>query len=291
MLKLNHFFIAASILLLVAACNKTEEEPKLIFKYTFDKNGDRLDNLGQPATIPVGNAAQTPNMKELGIHSIELIDFVFSFPTNSTIIYKGETKTKNGISGIDFDQELVVKDGEILIEIPLSEITPGTYTFLRNSLGFQKGEIDFYYNDPTYGPFDLTGELASFVGYKTYISSFKVGADNITVNDVVNQGYWAFNVTNPINVTQSGSSPANATTVPNPLGANSPIPPGSCLVTGAFETPLVITGNETENITIEVAVTTNNSFEWEDVNPDGKFEPAHENVVDMGTRGLKARIL
>ena len=290
MLKLNYFFVAFALLLLSNSCDKTENEPMLVFKYTFDKNGERLDNLGQPATIPAGNAAQTPNLKELGVHSIELIDYVFSLPTSSTVIYKGETKTVNGVSGIDFDKELIVKDGEVLIEIPLSEITPGTYTYLRNSLGYQRGEIDFYYEDATYGPFDLKADLASFVGYRTYISNFSIGADNIVVNDMKNQGYWAFNVSTPINITEYGSSPSNATTVPNPLGANSPIPAGSCLVTGAFESPLVITGNETENIVVEVLITTNNSFEWEDVNPDGKFEPVHENLVDMGTRGLKARI-
>jgi len=31
----------------------------------------------------------------------------------------------------------------------------------------------------------------------------------------------------------------------------------------------------------------NNSFEWTEVNPDGKFEPEiGEQVVDMGLRGL-----
>ncbi len=65
---------------------------------------------------------------------------------------------------------------------------------------------------------------------------------------------------------------------------------GSCLVTGAFETPLEITGNETEDIVVNVAITTNNSFEWQDTNPDGKYEPTEETVVDMGTRGLKATI-
>ncbi len=291
-MKLSNIITVLALLVFVSACKKEEDKgPKLIFKYTFDKDGERLDNFGQPATIPTGNAAQTPDLKELGIHSIELIDYVVSFPTNQTVIYKGETRSKNGVSGIDFDQELIVKDGEVLIEIPLSEITPGAYTYLRNSLGYQKGEIDFYYNDPTYGAFDLTADLVSFVGYKTYISKFKMGSETIQVNDVVNQGYWAVHVENPASVTKTGSSPAQATTVPNPLGNNSPIPAGSCLVTGAFETPLVITGNETADIVVEVSITTNNSFEWTEVNVDGKFEPEVENLVDMGTRGLKARVL
>ena len=38
---------------------------------------------------------------------------------------------------------------------------------------------------------------------------------------------------------------------------------------------------------LNVHITTNQSFEWIDVIPDGVWEPsAEENVVDMGTRGI-----
>ena len=36
------------------------EEPHLIVKFQFDPNQVRLNNLGQPATIPTGHAAQSP---------------------------------------------------------------------------------------------------------------------------------------------------------------------------------------------------------------------------------------
>ena len=52
----------------------------------------------------------------------------------------------------------------------------------------------------------------------------------------------------------------------------------------------MITGNETKDIVVEVALSINNSFEWIDSNPDGLYEPSLETVVDMGTRGLKARV-
>jgi len=290
-MKLSIFFLSFYFVLIFSACNKKEENsPQLIFKYTFDENGARLDNLGQPASIPTGNAAQTPVMKEIGVHSIELIEYVATYPTLNTIIYQGDTKAFNGDSGIDFDQELIVKDGEVLVKIPIENITPGTYNYLRNSLGFQRADIEFYYNDSIYGDFNLTAELASFVGYKTYLSSFDVGDQNIEVDDIVSQGFWAIHIDEPISVTQQGNSPGLGTTVPNPLGADSPIAPGSCLVTGEFETPLIITGEETEDIIVEVQISINNSIEWTEVNVDGKFEPAVENLVDMGTRGLKAVI-
>ena len=48
-----------------------------------------------------------------------------------------------------------------------------------------------------------------------------------------------------------------------------------------------ITGNETQDITVTLSFSINNSFEWTEVNVDGKYEPAAgEQVVDMGLRGL-----
>lgn len=84
----------------------------------------------------------------------------------------------------------------------------------------------------------------------------------------------------------SGQS-VGTTTVPNPIAATSPIPAGSCVVTGAFPNNLAITGNETRDVVIMISLSINNSFEWEEVNFDEKYEPsAGEQVVDMGLRGL-----
>ena len=87
-------------------------------------------------------------------------------------------------------------------------------------------------------------------------------------------------------------APAGSTTVVNPLFATSPIPAGSCVVTGKFDRPLVISGNETEDITVTLSFSINNSFEWKDTNGNGKLDiyadgvtPA-EQIVDMGLRGL-----
>ncbi|WP_417199593.1 hypothetical protein [Bizionia sp.] len=38
--------------------NPAPEEANLVIKFKFDPNQIRLNNLGQPATIPNGNAAQ-----------------------------------------------------------------------------------------------------------------------------------------------------------------------------------------------------------------------------------------
>ena len=85
---------------------------------------------------------------------------------------------------------------------------------------------------------------------------------------------------------EQGQAPG--TTVVNPLFATSPIPAGSCVVTGSFPVPLTLTGNETEDVVITVSLSTNKSFEWLETDGDNVFEPANgETVVDMGIRGMQ----
>jgi hypothetical protein len=75
--------------------------------------------------------------------------------------------------------------------------------------------------------------------------------------------------------------------VVNPLFATSPIPDGSCVVTGQFASALQITGNETEDVVITVSVSTNKSFEWVEHGANSYYEPLQgDTVVDMGIRGM-----
>lgn len=257
--------------------------PKLVFKFQFDENQVRLDNLGNPSTIPAGHAAQTPVFHKIGAHYLEMTNGPLVPLGGGEILYTAPETNAGGANAIDFSQEIIVSEGETFYEIPLSQITPDTYEWMRVSLAYQNYDIDFRYQT-----LDLTGRLASFVGFNTYIGSYTIQSSSIEVNGNRLQGYWGLEVATPFGVTtQSGQSPAGATTVPNPLSATSPIPAGSCVVTGAFAQPLVITGNETEDIVITLSLSSNQSFEWQDGNGNGIFEPGlPEAVVDMGLRGL-----
>jgi hypothetical protein len=54
-----------------------------------------------------------------------------------------------------------------------------------------------------------------------------------------------------------------------------------------FDDVLTITGDETEDIIVTLSFSTNNSFEWTEVNADGKYEPSSGEVLaNMGLRGL-----
>ena len=190
--------------------------------------------------------------------------------------------SKGGSEAIDFDQALYAADGEVFYSIDLDDVTPGIYDYLRISLSYQNYTINFRAQD-----LDLTGTIASFVGSNTYIDSYTVNEQSVTVNENKLQGYWAFEADFPGISIIEGQAPAGATTVPNPIHDFSPIPIGSCLVTGAFKTPFEITGNETSDVVITCSVSINNSFEWKDENMNGIYEPSDgDQVVDMGVRGL-----
>lgn len=269
----------------VVSCSEDNDDngsrqPQLIIKLNFDATQQRLDNLGQPATIPTGNAAQTPNMHRMSANYIELAPTATTLLGQGEIIYEGAETSAGGDLAIDFQQSIFAGDDEVFLSVPLSQVTAGSYEWVRVSLAYQEGDIQVL----TENVGEVTGRLASFVGYNNYITDFDLNGSTITVNDDVLQGFWAFEA---LGFTSQGQAPEGATTVPNPLFATSPVPQGSCVVTGQFENAFNITGNETQDVTVTLSFSINNSFEWTEVNADGKYEPsAGEQVVDMGLRGL-----
>lgn len=261
--------------------NTTPTVPMLYVKFKFDKDQERLNNFGQPSAVAAGNAAQSPNFNSISAHYFELAPNAYTQIGDGTILYHAPETNVGGAKAIDFDQSKIVAEGETFLAIPLSQIEAGSYEWVRVSLAYQNYEI----NVRSAGA-DYVGTLASFVGFRTYISSFDIDNAIFNVNGNRDQGYWAFKLNDYAYQTE-GQAPAGATTVPNPIASTSPIPAGSCVVTGKFADKLVITGHETKNIVMTLSLSINNSFEWHEETADGKYEPAiGENVVDMGLRGL-----
>ncbi|SHI44955.1 hypothetical protein [Flavobacterium terrae] len=258
-----------------------QDEPQLIVKFKFNPNQERLDNFGQPSTIPTGHAAQTPIFNKISSHYLEFAQNAMTQIGDGAILYHGMETNVGGANAFDFSKAKIVGEGEVFLSIPIKNITPGSYEWARCSLSYQDYNIKVLSAGTEYN-----GTLASFVGRSTYITSFTSGGYTYNVNANKDQGFWAFGLQG-FNFSTSGQAPAGATTVPNPINSTSPIPPNSCVVTGKFVNNLVITGNETKNIEVTLSLSVNNSFEWEEVTPDGKYEPSiGENVVDMGLRGL-----
>ena len=288
----SHLLLLLFLALGLVSCTKedadppvedpTDGGPRLILKFRFDSTQVRLNNLGGASTVPAGRGAQSPRFNRMSAHYVEFAPTATTQLGQGDVVYFAPETTMGGANAIDHDLGLNVADGQAFVNIPLSDLGPGTYQWLRVSLAYQNYDVRFYYNEVGY-----LGTIASFIGYNTYISSFLVHDSTVTVNANKPQGYWAFEVQDPpmpIPVTE-GQAPG--TTVVNPIFNTSPIPAGSCVVTGAFQAPLTITGNETADVVITVSLSTNKSFEWTELDGDNKFEPVNgETVVDMGIRGM-----
>jgi hypothetical protein len=282
-LKFSIFIVCGLILSCSEDNNDNQQpnpsEPNLIIKLKFDPNQVRLGNLGQPVSVAAGNAAQSPSINRMSANYIEFAPTATTALGTGEIIFEGDETTAGGAQAINFQNAVFAGHNETFLTVPLSDINSGNYEWVRVSLAYQEGDIDILVNGQ-----DLTGTLGSFVGYNSYITSFDLNGSTFDINANKAQGFWAFKT---LGFTTQGQAPEGATTVPNPLFSSSPIPQGSCVVTGEFENGLTITGNETQDITVTLSFSINNSFEWTEVNADGKYEPgAGEQVVDMGLRGL-----
>jgi len=283
MKSLNLLLIACAVI--VSSCasdadDTTPAEPQLIIKLKFNPTQVRLNNLGQLSTVPAGNAAQSPTIRRMSANYIEFAPSSTTLLGQGEIIFTGPETTAGGNNAINFQSATFAGNDEVFLSIPLSEVANGNYDWVRVSLAYQEGDINFKAENGN----DYSGTLASFVGYNTYITSFNLNGNAFNVNANRLQGFWAFEA---LGFASQGQAPEGATTVPNPLFNSSPIPQGSCVVTGPFANGLIITGNETQDVVVTLSFSINNSFEWTEVNYDGKFEPtAGEQVVDMGLRGL-----
>ncbi|MBP6732135.1 MAG: hypothetical protein KA149_08750 [Chitinophagales bacterium] len=291
----------------LAGCKKDDTTnnttgPKLIFKYKFDPTQERLGNLGNPTPLPANHGGQNPVFNAMSAHYIELAQGPLTRLGDGAVLYRAEEVTTGGSLAIDFEKAKLAKDGEMFYEVPLKNITAGDYEYLRVSLAYQNYDVRLTV-DTTITvagtPYRIVDSsyctVASFIGFNTYVKNYKVKNQTITLNDDKTQGYWGFEYAANFygyayNLLTQGQAPAGATTVVNPLQSTSPIPAGSCVVTGPFEGgKLRITGNETKDIVVTVSLSTNKSFEWVEAGtPDGRWEPTKgEVIVDMGVRGLK----
>jgi len=273
----------------VLSCSEDKDDTlqvsqaNLIIKLKFDPNQERLGNLGEPVTVASGNAAQSPTITRMSANYIEFAPNALTPLGTGELIFKGHETTVGGGQAIDFQSSVFAGNDETFLSIPISAVATGSYNWVRVSLAYQEGAIDFRLNGT-----DYTGTLASFVGYNSYITSLDLNGSTIEVNSNKAQGFWAFETQG---FTTHGQAPEGATTVPNPLFETSPIPQGSCVVTGQFDNELTITGNETQDVVVTLSFSINNSFEWTEVISDGKYEPSEgEQVVDMGLRGLIPKV-
>ncbi|MCC6410786.1 MAG: hypothetical protein IT270_03955 [Saprospiraceae bacterium] len=288
--------------LFFTACSKDNdddtEEAQLGIQFKFDADQVRLNNLGLPATMPAGHAAQTPTFNQMSVHYIELAPGAFTLLGQGAVIYHAAETTQGGETAVDFKKAVRAGEDSVFLNINLSDIPPGTYEWIRASVTYQNYGVKFNIrNVPIVGDLlQQTGQVSSFVGFNTYIESVPVLEGSFPVNANKKQGFWTFETQlsppyNVYNEIYSGQAPAGATTVVNPLFDSSPVPAGSCVVTGKLAQPLIVTGNETTDRLLTLSFSINQSFEWIDANGNGQLDvyadgTLSEQITDMGLRGL-----
>ena len=285
----------ATAIVLFSSCEKNADPltpisngtGKVNFIFKFDSTQARLNGFGQPAAMPAGHAGQSPRFNSMSAHYVEITTSAFTALGGGAILYKAPEVTTGGSTAIDFSNSKFAGNNQTFLSVPVKSFAAGTYTYLRVSLAYQNYNV---YMNALGQTIDAT--VASFIGFNTYVSSYKVKDSTIALNANKLQGYWAVEGKEfGVGFLSTGQAPPGATTVPNPLFASSPIPAGSCLVTAQFLTPLVITGKETSDINIVVSLSTNKSFEWIDTDGNGTYDPNNGDiVVDMGIRGMIPKI-
>lgn len=290
----------SAIVLVIAAgfcfssCKKDESTPtgpKVNFIFKFDSTQARLNGQGNTAIVPAGHQAQSPRFNQMSAHYLELTTNPLTLPGAGQVLYKAPEVTTGGANAIDFYQAKFAGNNQVFLSVPLTALAAGSYNYLRVSLAYQNYNV--WVRATAAGQtYMLDATVASFIGFNTYITKYKIKDSTVTENANKAQGYWAFETSLPGfgGFVTKGQAPPGATTVPNPLFATSPIPAGSCLVTGQFATPLVVTGTETSDINIIVSLSTNKSFEWSSADGNTTYDPlAGDAVVDMGIRGMIPR--
>jgi hypothetical protein len=287
---LSTVYMMMAIFLLVSCLKETSIDngngsgtANVNFIFKFDSTQARLNAIGQPAPMPAGNAGQSPRFNTMSAHYVEMTPSPFTALGAGAILYRAPEVTTGGSTAIDFSRSKFAGNNQVFLSVPVKSFAAGTYNWLRVSLAYQNYNV---YMNALGQTIDAT--VASFIGFNTYLNSYKVKDSTVIVNANKLQGYWAAegNILG-FGFLSSGQAPPGATTVPNPLFASSPIPAGSCLVTAQFVTPLVVTGNETSDINIIVSLSTNKSFEWIDVDNNGTYDPNNgDQVIDMGIRGM-----
>jgi len=288
-MKFQSIIVTAFAMLVFQSCQKINSsgsgnsEAKVNFIFKFDSTQVRLNAFGQPSPMPAGNAGQSPRFNAMSAHYVELAPSEFTALGAGAILYKAPQVTTGGAIAIDFSNSKFAGNNQIFLSVPVKSFAAGSYNWLRISLAYQNYNI---YMNTSGQTIDAT--LASFIGFNTYLGSYKVKDSTVVINANKAQGYWGLEGKfSGFGFLVTGQAPSGATTVPNPLFASSPVPQGSCVVTAQFTTAFVVTGTETKDINIIVSLSTNKSFEWIDVDHNGTYDPNNgDQVIDMGIRGM-----
>ena len=283
------------------SCNKDVKEfVSQYFQSEADPDGIRLDRDGNASTIASGDIGITPDsISNIGIHYMELVPDAGTAYKNGIIIYRSAETFEGGEIAIDFDSLLFVAPGTAIFNANLRKIPPGTYSYIRASVACISYDMQIDLDDiPGVDEAnDVPSTFYSFLGYRTYIRIIQ--GDSLTQEVNANRalGFWLLETKHPgsaWNKIFQSQVNSNQVTVVNELSGTAPIPNTTGVITGRFEEPLVITGEEPDDLYITLTFSVNDVLEVEDSNGDGnldinyQFDVLSEVLKDHGLRSLRA---
>ena len=147
MKQLSVLIFAAAIVSCLSSCSKDHEKSnssaRLVFVFKFDSTQQRLNNIGLLDLMPAGNSGQSPLFNTMSSHYVELAPNAFTALGSGDVLYRAPEVTTGGSNAIDFSKSVQAKEGETFLSVPLDEVTPGTYQYLRVSLAYQNYGIKF----------------------------------------------------------------------------------------------------------------------------------------------------
>jgi hypothetical protein len=227
-MKLHPFIAVIATAVAFASCKISDKNwPATVnvnFIFKFDSTQVRLNGIGAPVGVPAGNGAQSPRFNKMSAHYVELTPTAFTALGTGAVVYRAAEVGSSPNNAIDFSKASFAGNNETFLSIPLSQLAAGTYTYLRVSLAYQNYNVYISVPGQT-----INATVASFIGFNTYIGSYKIKDSTVIVNDNKKHGYWAVEASVPgFGFVTSGQAPQGATTVPNPLFATSAVPAFMC---------------------------------------------------------------
>ena len=119
----------------------------------------------------------------MSAHYVEFAPTATTQLGQGDVVYFAPETTMGGANAIDHDLGINVGDGQAFVNIPLSDLGPGTYQWLRVSLAYQNYDIRFYYNEVGLhrGPSPpSSGTTPTSVRYLVHDSTVTVNANKLT---------------------------------------------------------------------------------------------------------------
>src|SRR5687767_1618820 len=125
--------------LLLFSCKKdpAPASASLVFKFVFDSTQQRLTNTGAPSALPAGHAGQSPFFNKMSAHYVELSPTAYTALGSGAVIYKAAETEAGGSRAINFARSRFAGHNEVFLTVPIRDIAPGTYEWLRVSLAYQ----------------------------------------------------------------------------------------------------------------------------------------------------------